>query len=141
MDNQSYLTIAIAGYRVDAANTPTLGAAGSDASIKRLNPSLCGRPIAVFANKPNQGASGRAGTHIRDEARNLDPALSGIVALIQGTLSSKKDPQKAIRLFDEARLLSPGTLVEGGHREVGAQLLCYGLTGLHLPSISVAIPK
>jgi chemotaxis protein MotC len=46
------------------------------------------------------------------EARNLDPALSGIVALIQGTLSSKKEPQKAIRLFDEARLLAPGTLVE-----------------------------
>lgn len=46
------------------------------------------------------------------KARDLDPLLSGIVALIQGTLITKKDPAKAIALFDEARLLSPGTLVE-----------------------------
>jgi chemotaxis protein MotC len=46
------------------------------------------------------------------EARNLDPLLGGIVALIQGTLVAKKDGKKAIAYFDEARLLSPGTLVE-----------------------------
>lgn len=45
-------------------------------------------------------------------ARDLDPALAGVVALIQGTLASKKDPQLAIKIFDEARLLSPGTLIE-----------------------------
>lgn len=48
----------------------------------------------------------------RLEARKLDPLLGGIVALIQGTLITKKDPKKAIQFFDEARLLSPGTLVE-----------------------------
>jgi chemotaxis protein MotC len=46
------------------------------------------------------------------EARKLDPQLGGIVALIQGTLASRKDPIKAIAFFDEARLLSPGTLIE-----------------------------
>jgi chemotaxis protein MotC len=46
------------------------------------------------------------------EARKLDPLLGGIVALIQGTLASKKTPEKAIIYFDEARLLSPGTLIE-----------------------------
>lgn len=46
------------------------------------------------------------------EARKLDPLLGGIVALIQGTLISKKDSVKAIVYFDEARLLSPGTLIE-----------------------------
>lgn len=46
------------------------------------------------------------------EARKLDPLLSGIVALIQGTLITKKDPKKAIQFLDEARLLSPGTLIE-----------------------------
>ncbi|MBN8910857.1 MAG: hypothetical protein J0H65_02130 [Rhizobiales bacterium] len=45
-------------------------------------------------------------------ARKLDPLLGGIVALIQGTLASRKDPVKAIAFFDEARLLSPGTLIE-----------------------------
>jgi chemotaxis protein MotC len=46
------------------------------------------------------------------EARKLDPLLGGIVALIQGTLITKKDPKKAIQFLDEARLLSPGTLIE-----------------------------
>lgn len=48
----------------------------------------------------------------RLDARRLDPLLGGIVALIQGTLITKKDPKKAIQFFDEARLLSPGTLIE-----------------------------
>lgn len=46
------------------------------------------------------------------EARKLDPLLGGIVALIQGTLASRKNPVRAIAFFDEARLLSPGTLIE-----------------------------
>ena len=46
------------------------------------------------------------------DARRLDPLLGGIVALIQGTLIVRKDPKKAILFFDDARLLSPGTLIE-----------------------------
>lgn len=46
------------------------------------------------------------------DARKIDPLLGGIVALIQGTLVAKKDPDKAITYLDEARLLSPGTLIE-----------------------------
>jgi len=46
------------------------------------------------------------------DARKIDASLSGIVALIQGTLVAKKDSRKAIALFDDARLLSPGTLIE-----------------------------
>lgn len=46
------------------------------------------------------------------EARKLDPMLGGMVALIQGTLIGTKDQIKAIAYFDEARLLSPGTLIE-----------------------------
>jgi chemotaxis protein MotC len=46
------------------------------------------------------------------EARKLDASLGGMVALIQGTLTAKKDAQKALVYFNEARLLAPGTLVE-----------------------------
>ncbi|MGE0023959.1 MAG: hypothetical protein AB7S70_10055 [Hyphomicrobium sp.] len=46
------------------------------------------------------------------DARALDPLLGGIFALIQGTLITKKDPIRAIQFFDQARLLSPGTLIE-----------------------------
>ncbi len=46
------------------------------------------------------------------DVRSLEPGLAGLVALIQGTLIAKKEAKKAIALFDDARLLSPGTLVE-----------------------------
>jgi chemotaxis protein MotC len=46
------------------------------------------------------------------DARKIDASLGGIVALIQGTLITKKDQKKAIAFFDDARLLAPGTLVE-----------------------------
>jgi chemotaxis protein MotC len=46
------------------------------------------------------------------DVRSLEPGLAGLVALIQGTLVGKKEAKKAIALFDDARLLSPGTLVE-----------------------------
>jgi chemotaxis protein MotC len=46
------------------------------------------------------------------EARKLDALLGGMVALIQGTLISKKEGAKSLSYFDEARLLSPGTLIE-----------------------------
>ncbi len=41
------------------------------------------------------------------DARSLDPALGGMLALIQGVLFAKSDPKKAIVYFDDARLLSP----------------------------------
>lgn len=46
------------------------------------------------------------------DARKLEPALGGHVALVQGNLVAARDPAAAIERFDEARLLSPGTLVE-----------------------------
>jgi len=46
------------------------------------------------------------------DVRSLEPGLAGLVALIHGTLIAKKEAKKAIALFDDARLVSPGTLVE-----------------------------
>jgi chemotaxis protein MotC len=45
-------------------------------------------------------------------ARALDASMAGHVALIQSELIAKKDPQKAMDFLEEARLLSPGTLIE-----------------------------
>lgn len=38
--------------------------------------------------------------------------LSAFLALVKGSVSIADEPQKAVVLFDQARLLSPGTLVE-----------------------------
>jgi chemotaxis protein MotC len=46
------------------------------------------------------------------DVRGLEPGLAGLVALIHGTLIVKKEPKMAIELFDEARLIAPGTLIE-----------------------------
>jgi chemotaxis protein MotC len=46
------------------------------------------------------------------EVRSLEPGLAGLAALIKGTLLLKTDAKKAIALFDDARLLAPGTLIE-----------------------------
>lgn len=46
------------------------------------------------------------------KARDLDPVLGGMVALIQGTLLARTNSKDAIQRFDEARLLAPGTLIE-----------------------------
>jgi len=46
------------------------------------------------------------------EARALDPGMAGLVAYVQGELAAKKEPAKALVHFDDARLLSPGTIVE-----------------------------
>jgi chemotaxis protein MotC len=49
---------------------------------------------------------------IRISARSLDPSLAGHLALVQAELIAKKDAAKALLFLDEARLLSPGTLIE-----------------------------
>lgn len=46
------------------------------------------------------------------DARTLDPSIAGHVALIQGILHAGGDTSKAMSKFDDAELLSPGTLVE-----------------------------
>jgi len=45
-------------------------------------------------------------------ARSFHPGPGGQLALAQATLMAKRDARKALTYLDEARLLSPGTLVE-----------------------------
>jgi chemotaxis protein MotC len=46
------------------------------------------------------------------DAAHLDHGIAGHIALVQAELAIRKDPMRAIDLLDQARLLSPGTLVE-----------------------------
>lgn len=46
------------------------------------------------------------------EARTLEPGMAGLVAYVQGELAATKEPAKALAHLDDARLLSPGTIVE-----------------------------
>jgi chemotaxis protein MotC len=42
----------------------------------------------------------------------LTPELGAFFALVKGAITAAEDPKTALKMFDEARLLSPGTLVE-----------------------------
>ncbi|WP_246727896.1 chemotaxis protein [Chelativorans sp. Marseille-P2723] len=42
----------------------------------------------------------------------MEPRLAAPLALVLGSLFTQQDPAEALRLFDQARLLSPGTLIE-----------------------------
>jgi chemotaxis protein MotC len=42
----------------------------------------------------------------------LTPELGAFFSLVKGSIAPLEDPASALRMFDEARLLSPGTLVE-----------------------------
>ncbi len=61
-----------------------------------------------------EGRDREAGALLADvDARSLDPGIAGAIALVQGALAANAaDAKKAIALLDDARLLSPGTLVE-----------------------------
>ncbi|MEQ1650924.1 MAG: hypothetical protein ABL897_00380, partial [Hyphomicrobium sp.] len=49
---------------------------------------------------------------VRTFPRILPPSLAGHIALVQAALLGATEPARSIDLCDEARLLSPGTLVE-----------------------------
>lgn len=61
-----------------------------------------------------EGRSLEARAHLAGiDARSLDPSLAGAVALVQSSLAAESDhPARVLGLLDQARLLSPGTLVE-----------------------------
>ncbi|WP_265519445.1 chemotaxis protein [Nitratireductor luteus] len=46
------------------------------------------------------------------DPREVDGDLAAPLALVAGALHVRDDPHRALDLFDEARLLSPGTLIE-----------------------------
>ena len=62
-----------------------------------------------------QGREKEAITHLGAiDAQTMGPGLAGQLALTQSALMVREAPMKAIALLDQARLLSPGTLVEEG---------------------------
>jgi chemotaxis protein MotC len=60
-----------------------------------------------------EGAQDEAKELLQDVNPRLIPStLGGQIALVQGTLLASSNPSRAIERLDDARLLSPGTLVE-----------------------------
>ena len=96
-------------FRVERRRSPRAARRSPTAST----PDFIDRRILRGAFAYGEGRSTDAKALLEKmDARSLDPALGGMLSLIQGVLYAKSDPKKAIAYFDDARLLSPGTLVE-----------------------------
>jgi chemotaxis protein MotC len=71
------------------------------------------RPLAEGALAYAEGQRSLALRHLeRVDVFTLPPSLAGHVALVKALVLANSDLTRVIRLSDEARLLSPGTLVE-----------------------------
>jgi len=82
-----------------------LVAAGSLADV---DDKLARGVVAYGERRNNEAAELLAGIN----ARTLEVSIAGQVSLVQSELTAGKDTEKAMALLDEARLLSPGTLIE-----------------------------
>ncbi len=89
---------------------------GGDPSIlRKLVPLATGRDQvlvkAALAYGENRNAE--AAKLLADlDPRTLDGSIAGHVALVQAELVAKKQPEKALALLGDARLLAPGTMIE-----------------------------
>ena len=80
---------------------------GSDAKID-IDEKLLKGALAFGEGRLDEAAQLLGGV----EARALDPSIAGHVAFVQGELVAQKEPAKALAHLDDARLLSPGTIIE-----------------------------
>jgi chemotaxis protein MotC len=94
------------------------GFSGGDPSILRRISSLNGLPkpeaeLARAALAYSEGRNEEAREILLGmDARKSDPITAGTLALVQAALIDKSAPDKALVYLDQARLLSPGTLIE-----------------------------
>ncbi|WP_315925452.1 chemotaxis protein MotC [Mesorhizobium sp. SP-1A] len=84
-----------------AAATARLGLEGGDRAVAD--------GVIAYLNGDPAGAMNA----LKDvQPMALPSEIGAFVALVKGSLLAAEEPQKALALFDQARLLSPGTLVE-----------------------------
>jgi chemotaxis protein MotC len=125
VDERNYQALLI--YAMSGGNPATI-----DALLGKLHLDETDRALGTGILGYLKGDVGAA----RDQLASVDPLsqppeLGGFLALVKGSLTAPRDASAALRMFDEARLLSPGTLVEEAalRRAIG---LPHGLDGPRL---------
>jgi len=68
---------------------------------------------AAIAYAERRGEEARA-LLAKVDARAIEPSLAAHVALVQGIVLAEREPETAIKRFELARLLAPGSIVEQG---------------------------
>lgn len=95
-------------YGMSGGNPATVQAAAARVKLDDANQAVVDGVVAYLSGDPV-----RATAALNDvEPMALPVDLSAFVALVKGSLLATEEPAKALALFDRARLVSPGTLVE-----------------------------
>lgn len=95
-------------YGMSGGNPATLAVAASRLELSDQDKAIAGGVIAYLQGDPGGALSALKTVDPMTLPRDLGP----FVALIKGSLLAKEDAAGALKLLDQARLLSPGTLVE-----------------------------
>jgi chemotaxis protein MotC len=95
-------------YGMSGGNPVTVAAAASRAITDPQSAAIAKGVVAYLSGRPAEAI---------DMLKPIDPMsvptdLGAFLALVKGSLLATDDPAAALTLLDEARLLSPGTLVE-----------------------------
>ncbi|MEI9402765.1 chemotaxis protein MotC [Mesorhizobium argentiipisi] len=95
-------------YGMSGGNPVTVAAAASRAVTDPQSLAIAKGVVAYLNGRPAEAI---------ETLKPIDPMvvpadLGAFLALVKGSLLATDDPAAALRLLDEARLLSPGTLVE-----------------------------
>jgi chemotaxis protein MotC len=106
VDERNYQALLV--YAMSGGNPATI-----DGLLARLHLSETDRALGsgIVAYLKGDIASARTALDPVDPLK-LSPDLGAFFALVKGSVMGSDDPAAALRMFDEARLLSPGTLVE-----------------------------
>lgn len=106
IDERNYEALLV--YAMSGGNPTTINTLLAKLHLKETNRAL-GTGIVYYLEGDVPGARGALDPV---DPMTLTPELGAFFALVKGSIFAMEDPVMAVRMYDEARLLGPGTLVE-----------------------------
>ena len=105
-DKRNFRSLLI--YAMSGGNPVTIDVVRSRISLEATDKAMIDGVIEYLTGRPKRAA---------DTLEKIDPMaqsadLGSFLALVKGSIAVAEDPDKAIVLFEKAKLLGPGTLVE-----------------------------
>lgn len=95
-------------YGMSGGNPATVGSVTGRIQLDQTNQVIVDGILDYLGGQPGPAIAALEPV----DPMTLSPDVGAFVALIKGSLLSVEDPVQALKLLDQARLLSPGTLVE-----------------------------
>lgn len=95
-------------YGMSGGNPSTVGASTARIELDAVNKNIAAGIVAYLGGRPAEAIKLLEPM----DPMQQSPDLGAFVALVKGSLLALEKPKEALMLLDQARLLSPGTLVE-----------------------------